>query len=835
MRLKKIKIINFGQLSNLEFDLPSDNLNLFFGKNESGKSTTVAFIKQVMFGFYLRSSSSPFFEDYTPLAHVSPMGGSLFFEDKEGSTFELERLWAKGDKTKRGILTVKKDGQLVPENLFFDQIQNINGEFYADSFIFNQDMLGQVSSLSQADLLERIYYLGAADSSKLLEIRDSFEKNASTLFKKTGKKPEVNRLLKEILDQRENLIQVENQYQDYEELEQEYKSYKKELDENDSKLKKLNDKLHEYQDLQKQLENYQTLKKLEGQQKEVNFDKEDYQNAQSLLAQIKNLAESIDSLQNQLEQLSTSVDMNFTVARELVQKRANVLQWQSEYQACLQKAQQFESEKQQILALNPELSKLIDLNSEQIKQLQNDYDNLPQEVNSEFIEPAENPTKIWTISGIIALVIGFIWAFSSIVPGVAVIVGGIAMLIYGLTQKSKSDQARNELAIQKKKRTEKYQLFTQKYGFDPKRVDLKDLFIQLGQYQLKESAIKTNNDQIADLNLNLQGFTTKVENTLKKQISPDFDSVLNAINVIDNIVDKQRHLNDRKQTLQADLSSQKQKQKELNLELKAIFAKDNLKDMSDFDQQYQESLKQADLKTRIDALKASLKDQLSELEKFNSNSDSEKLAKSKLEGEISDLQKIISDKQAQLAEIQVKMNNLSDSTAVFEARQELANLETKFENASKEYLANLLASKWINRALDIASNERFPKMLAAAKEYFKLLTGGRYTDLALDKKITVIRADGKKRDVKYLSRGTAEQLYFALKLAFVEQIKDKINLPILIDDSFVNFDDQRVEYIEELLKKISENNQVLIFTAQNSLIKQMDILPLTFTKGNLDA
>lgn len=195
----------------------------------------------------------------------------------------------------------------------------------------------------------------------------------------------------------------------------------------------------------------------------------------------------------------------------------------------------------------------------------------------------------------------------------------------------------------------------------------------------------------------------------------------------------------------------------------------------------------------------------------------------------------VSDLQQQNAQVQVKLNNLADSTAVFEARQDLANTETNFESSSKEYLANLLAAKWIGRSLDLASNERFPKMLKAAKEYLALLTGGRYVDLELGKKLTVIRKDGKKRDVKYLSRGTAEQLYFALKLAFVEQIKDEINLPILIDDSFANFDDHRIKYIEQLLKKISENNQVLIFTAQENLVEKLRIQPLTFTKGNQNA
>ena len=89
--------------------------------------------------------------------------------------------------------------------------------------------------------------------------------------------------------------------------------------------------------------------------------------------------------------------------------------------------------------------------------------------------------------------------------------------------------------------------------------------------------------------------------------------------------------------------------------------------------------------------------------------------------------------------------------------------------------------------------------------------------------------------MKYLSRGTSEQLYFALKLAFVHQIKDQINLPILIDDSFVNFDDRRTTDIKELLNKIGEDNQVLIFTAQSALVDKLDRPVLTFKKGSTNA
>ena len=59
MKLTKINILNFGKLSNVNFELTS-NLSIFEGNNEAGKSTTVAFIKQVLFGFYLKTSMSSF-------------------------------------------------------------------------------------------------------------------------------------------------------------------------------------------------------------------------------------------------------------------------------------------------------------------------------------------------------------------------------------------------------------------------------------------------------------------------------------------------------------------------------------------------------------------------------------------------------------------------------------------------------------------------------------------------------------------------------------------------------------------------------------------------------
>lgn len=824
-------MINFGQFSDKSFDLPSKEINVFFGANEAGKSTTVAFIKQIMFGFHLRSNSSLFFEDYTPLAHVSPMGGSLVFEADDGE-YELERLYAKGDKTKRGILTVKKDGQVVPESLFFDQIQKIDGSFYADSFIFNQEMLGQVSSLSQEDLLERIYYLGAANSGKLLEMRDGFEKEAGKLFKKTGKKPEVNRLLKQMEDDRDNLAQTQAEFGDYEELDRDLTAKSDELKSKQQALEKLQKRAQELYDLQKELGNYQTLLDLQKQVKDTQFDSENYQKAQDIMAQGRNLQKTIKSLKEQLADLDDNNQADLSASKKLVQQKPQLLQWQVEYKSCLQKADELKQEKEQILALSPDTKQVLDLTPEQIKQLQADYLALPKQENRVEAAPNSND-KLWYVIGAVLAVLGLILLVMMGTVGVIALIAGLIFLGAGYVKGNNANKQNAAILEKQKLVAQKRQGFGQQYGLNPDNLDINNLVANANQYHLKENAEKANNEQLSQINQEVTQLAANVQNTLKKPIEDDFSSVLSGIDELEEKIDHSQEIGQRRMTISSALKQDQQDLKELGLQLQTLFAQANVKNMADYDAVYKDSLEQAKIRTQVEALKKSLNDDLTQLTKTNPAELEQQLHE--LNDQIAAANNEVSDLQQQNAQVQVKLNNLADSTAVFEAKQDLANTETNFESSSKEYLANLLAAKWIGRSLDLASNERFPKMLKAAKEYLALLTGGRYVDLELGKKLTVIRKDGKKRDVKYLSRGTAEQLYFALKLAFVEQIKDEINLPILIDDSFANFDDHRIKYIEQLLKKISENNQVLIFTAQENLVEKLGIQPLTFTKGNQNA
>lgn len=830
MKLIKIKIVNFGQFSDFTFDLLKSDINVFLGANEAGKSTIVAFIKQVMFGFHLAKHSSDFFEDYKPLARVSPMGGSLFFEDEDGEHFELERLYASGKGSKLGTLTVKCNNQIVPESAFFDQIKNIDGDFYADSFIFNQDMLAKVSQIKQTDLLERIYYLGASNSDKLIDLRDEFAKNASGLFKKAGKNPPVNQLLSQIQDQRVKVADTENEFSNFQELNNDFRMQHQLLQKKEQQLKESQKEYDNLTRLQKALPDYRKLKQLQGQVEPVSFDHEQYQLAQNLSIQEQNLLKQQQNLTKRISNFDKE-QQDFSQEEKLVEKKPELLQWQSEYQTCLEQKRQIDSAKQQLLSLNPALNKIVGFSQEQIVNLQKDYQNLPPNDKQDRNKVNKNTSHYFLLIGGLVAVIGLVLLMTNArATGLVAMAIGIFAALLGLYQQ-KEEKSRKEKYHQAQ---DERRAFNKKYGLDVANLDLPNLLTEWRQYQLQEQAQNTNQQHQEELVRKMTDLATQLSRVLNQEVNADFRTVLAAVNQLGNNLNQFRRQQEQMTNLQNELTDNGKELRETQLKLKAVLARAQVNNLKEFALLQTKKEEQNQLKTRIEILQSNLQDDMVAIEKLAQDTQASQAKIQTLAQQISQHQEIIHNLQGKIAEIKVKMDNLANSTAVFDEKQNLANIKTRFKNLSTEYLANLLISKWIGRALDLASNERFPKMLLTAREYLRLLTDNRYNDIDIANKLTVTRFDGKKIKVQYLSRGTSEQLYFALKLAFVQQIKDQINLPILIDDSFVNFDDQRVEQIKQLLKQIASNNQVLIFTAQSNLVNKLGLKPLTFTKGTED-
>ena len=70
---------------------------------------------------------------------------------------------------------------------------------------------------------------------------------------------------------------------------------------------------------------------------------------------------------------------------------------------------------------------------------------------------------------------------------------------------------------------------------------------------------------------------------------------------------------------------------------------------------------------------------------------------------------------------------------------------------------------------------------------------------------------GRRISIEQVSRGTIEQIYFALRMAASEILYEE-DYPVILDDTFVFYDDKRLENTLRWLKK--NKKQVIIFTCQ---------------------
>lgn len=177
-------------------------------------------------------------------------------------------------------------------------------------------------------------------------------------------------------------------------------------------------------------------------------------------------------------------------------------------------------------------------------------------------------------------------------------------------------------------------------------------------------------------------------------------------------------------------------------------------------------------------------------------------------------------KAFQEAEKALKAAGSTDEAAQAEADR-VASLAL-YAHGADRLIAIRSQQELLSRALAIYCESAQGPLLNLASDYFRLLTNGEYERLLIpdpDEPMLVARKrDGRTRDSKW-SEGTEDQLYLALRLAAIEQKVDLGHpMPLLADDLFVNFDNQRARAGFEALRKISTKMQVIYFTHHHHLL-----------------
>lgn len=159
-------------------------------------------------------------------------------------------------------------------------------------------------------------------------------------------------------------------------------------------------------------------------------------------------------------------------------------------------------------------------------------------------------------------------------------------------------------------------------------------------------------------------------------------------------------------------------------------------------------------------------------------------------------------------------------------RERYESLEQKQKEDELELAAIKLA---LNTIQDLSADihDSFGLQLnKAISGIISEVTGQRYTDIKLDEKLELkVGWKGDYVPLDRLSSGTIDQFYLSLRLAVADLLLGEESMPLLLDDSFAMYDDNR---LRTTINQIKEREQILLFSCQQREKELLEELKLPY-------
>ncbi len=197
-----------------------------------------------------------------------------------------------------------------------------------------------------------------------------------------------------------------------------------------------------------------------------------------------------------------------------------------------------------------------------------------------------------------------------------------------------------------------------------------------------------------------------------------------------------------------------------------------------------------------------------------------------LEEEIKEIQIQENEENALLAKLKAQIDLLENSSYLSEIKQEKTAIEEKNSKALENYMIYALAQSFIKKTKAEYEKEKQPELIKKASEIFSFITENKWQSITSsldDNSLTLNPSSGSPLSPDKLSQGTKEQLYLALRLAYIVLANQaKESLPLLMDDILVNFDALRARQCAKTFDKIlceDNNQQILFFTCHEHIAR----------------
>ena len=302
MRIEELHLDGFGHFHQRSIGLVSGPVTVFYGPNEAGKSTLLAFIRAILFGFPARFNSH-----HPPLAG-GRHGGRITLSDSVGAIYGVERYaGARG-----GLNVATPDGPASNAEAVLRRLTgNATPDLFRNVFAFSLDELQAAASLNDSG--GTIYSAGQG-APGLPTLMKSLSDHKGQIYLSRGNNQEVPRLLNTLRDIDAQLRVIEGNAVRYGAITARKSEIYSELQAGDAELSRLNARLREINSLLAGWDEWVALAGCEARLKEMprfeQFPEEPIPRLGSLEERARQAKEDREEAAEQLRQAEEASDVD---------------------------------------------------------------------------------------------------------------------------------------------------------------------------------------------------------------------------------------------------------------------------------------------------------------------------------------------------------------------------------------------------------------------------------------------------------------------------------------------------------------------------------------------
>lgn len=195
---------------------------------------------------------------------------------------------------------------------------------------------------------------------------------------------------------------------------------------------------------------------------------------------------------------------------------------------------------------------------------------------------------------------------------------------------------------------------------------------------------------------------------------------------------------------------------------------------------------------------------------------------SRSQSELNGIEEKLSKLYELRGQLQETMRAMANDKTMTVTLQEKAQVEAELSEALTEWVTGVFMHRFMEDAQKGYERDKRPKTLERASTYISMMTNGKYTlDIgSINEGVFLVSAEGERVPSNTWSSGLGDQVYLALRLSLAITFGESMEvLPIVLDDILVRFDEGRQKAALELLAKLGQEHQIILFTCHEYTYK----------------